>query len=124
MPFIMGSVTPSAAFAAMAASMAEPPCARICAPATEACTWLVATMPYCVTTIERASERSSADRSADMEDVSSKATTIRIEMFMLHLRRYCKRRPVLEVQESLTDRNHVLALSSPRTFAIRRVKFG
>ena len=46
MPFIMGSVTPRTALAAMAASTAEPPLARICAPATEACTWLVATMPY------------------------------------------------------------------------------
>ena len=33
MPFIMGSVTPRTALAAMAASIAEPPLARICAPA-------------------------------------------------------------------------------------------
>src|SRR5712692_1453307 len=58
MPFIMGSVTPSTALAAMAASTAEPPRARISAPACEACTWLVATMPKRVTTMERAWERS------------------------------------------------------------------
>ena len=45
MPFIMGSVPPKMALAAMAASMAEPPGARVCAPACEVSTWLVATMP-------------------------------------------------------------------------------
>ena len=57
-PFIIGSMTPSAALAAMAASTALPPRARIAAPACEATAWLVATMPYCVTTLERACVRS------------------------------------------------------------------
>jgi len=54
MPFIMGSVTPRTALAAMAASMAEPPRARTSAPACEARYWLVATMPRSVMTMERA----------------------------------------------------------------------
>ena len=58
MPFIMGSTTPSTALAAMAASAAEPPRARICAPACEARTSLVATIPCRVITIERACVRS------------------------------------------------------------------
>ena len=53
MPSIMGSTTPSTALAAIAASTADPPRARICAPACDASVWLVATMPCCVMTIER-----------------------------------------------------------------------
>jgi hypothetical protein len=53
MPSIIGSTTPSTAFAAMAASTAEPPLARICAPACDASVWLVAAMPCCVITIDR-----------------------------------------------------------------------
>src|ERR1017187_4038744 len=60
MPLLSGSTTPSAALAAMAASMADPPRARICAPACEASVWLVATMPRPLMTIERACERSCA----------------------------------------------------------------
>src|SRR5271155_4136396 len=98
MPFIMGSVTPRTAFAAIAASTAEPPRASTCAPATEACTWLVATMPYLVTTIERALERSRAD----MEEVrSSTAAAIRIESFMLHLP-LCSENPQGEYCEHTT----------------------
>src|ERR1700722_10170215 len=52
-PFIIGSITPRAAFAATAASTALPPRARIAAPACEATAWRVATTPYCVITIER-----------------------------------------------------------------------
>src|SRR6516165_760326 len=56
----MGSVTPRVAFAAIAASIADPPRASTCAPATDACTWLVATIPYRLITIDRAWERSPA----------------------------------------------------------------
>jgi len=58
MPFIMGSTTPSTALAAMEASAAEPPRARICAPACEASVWLVATIPRWLIVIERAWDRS------------------------------------------------------------------
>ena len=51
--FFGGSVTPSTALAAIAASMAEPPRDRISAPACEAKTWLVATIPRSVTTMDR-----------------------------------------------------------------------
>src|SRR5215471_16882190 len=61
MPFDVGSVTLRTALAAMAASMAEPPRSRMSAPACEAETWLVATMPYCVVTTERPQERSCAE---------------------------------------------------------------
>ena len=53
MPFFIGSTTASTALAAMAASTADPPLARICAAACEASVWLVAAMPCCVITIER-----------------------------------------------------------------------
>ncbi len=58
MPLFMGSTTPMAASAAIAASTAEPPRARICAPACAASVWLVATMPSRVITIDRAWLRS------------------------------------------------------------------
>jgi hypothetical protein len=44
-PFIIGSVTPRAAFAAIAASTALPPCSSISMPAAAASGWLLATMP-------------------------------------------------------------------------------
>ncbi len=53
MPVIIGSVTPSTAFEAMAASTADPPRARICAPACDASTWLVAAIPCWLMTMER-----------------------------------------------------------------------
>ena len=58
MPQLSGSTTPSAALAAMAASMAEPPRASTCAPACEASVWLVATMPRSEITMDRACVRS------------------------------------------------------------------
>ena len=57
---LIGSTTPSAALAAIAASMAEPPRSRTWAPACEARVWLVATMPWREITMERASDRSCA----------------------------------------------------------------
>src|SRR5947207_1719746 len=60
MPLLSGSTTPSVALAAMAASMADPPRARTCAPACEASVWLVATMPRSEITMERACVRSCA----------------------------------------------------------------
>ncbi len=56
----MGSTTLSTALAAMAASTADPPRARICAPACDANVCAVATMPRVVMTMERACERSCA----------------------------------------------------------------
>src|SRR5271169_233503 len=61
MPFMSGSITPSTALVAIAASTAEPPRDRISAPACEACTWLLATMPYGEITMERALVRSCAN---------------------------------------------------------------
>src|SRR5580698_10281396 len=61
MPFMSGSNTPSTALVAIAASTAEPPRDRISAPACEACTWLLATMPYGEITIDRAFVRSCAN---------------------------------------------------------------
>jgi hypothetical protein len=54
----MGSTTPSTAFAAIAASIAEPPRASTSAPACDAGVWLVATMPNFEITMERACDRS------------------------------------------------------------------
>src|SRR5580698_7623123 len=59
-PFIIGSTRLSTAFAAMAASTAEPPRAKICAPAWDASGCAVATMPRLLITMERACERSCA----------------------------------------------------------------
>src|SRR5579872_1851016 len=64
MPFIMGSETLRTALAAMAASTAEPPCSSTRAPACEAWTQAVATMPYCEETTERPYERSCATSEA------------------------------------------------------------
>src|SRR3954470_4379897 len=57
-PFMSGSITPRAALAAIAASTAEPPRPRISAPAWDARTWLVATIPYLLMTMLRALGRS------------------------------------------------------------------
>ncbi len=53
MPTIMGSVTLSIAAVATAASMAFPPCRRICNPACAANGWLVTTIPCYAITSER-----------------------------------------------------------------------
>ena len=50
---IIGSTKPRTALAAMAASTADPPRARICAAAWDASGWLVAAMPCCEITMER-----------------------------------------------------------------------
>src|ERR1051326_2773425 len=60
MPLLSGSTTPSVALAAMAASMADPPRARICAPACDASVWLVEMIPRSEITSERACVRSCA----------------------------------------------------------------
>ena len=52
-PVFIGSTTASTVLAAMAASTADPPRARICAAADEASVWLVAAMPCCAITMER-----------------------------------------------------------------------
>ena len=53
MPSIIGSTNPSTAFAAIAASTADPPFARICAAACDASVWLVAAIPCFEITIDR-----------------------------------------------------------------------
>src|ERR1700722_14331228 len=53
MPFTYGCTTPITALAAIAASMAFPPCSRMCAPACDARNCGAATMPNLVTTIDR-----------------------------------------------------------------------
>jgi hypothetical protein len=70
-PSIMGSITPSTALAAIAASMADPPRARICAPAWDARVWLVATIPEVVITMERAWARLWAMMGGCMERVNT-----------------------------------------------------
>src|SRR5579884_3932028 len=60
MPHIIGYTTPKTRLAAIAASTAEPPRASVCAPATEASVWLVATMPAWEITIDRACDRFAA----------------------------------------------------------------
>ena len=62
-----------AALAAMAASAADPPRARISAAACEASTWSLATIPPRVITIERASARSSPTFGIWAEGVSTNA---------------------------------------------------
>src|SRR5215831_18976543 len=57
MPFAYGCITPSAALAAMAASIALPPASSIFAPACEARKCEAATIPYFVTTMDRAWSR-------------------------------------------------------------------
>ena len=46
MPQLVGSVSPSAAFAAIAASTALPPRRSVATPISVASGWLVATMPW------------------------------------------------------------------------------
>ena len=53
MPALSGSVSPSIAALAIAASTAFPPSRRICSPAWAASGWLVATMPWRASTSER-----------------------------------------------------------------------
>src|SRR5437764_13301339 len=53
MPALSGSVSPSIAAVATAASAALPPFLRICRPAWAASGWLVATMPWRASTSER-----------------------------------------------------------------------
>jgi hypothetical protein len=75
---LIGSTTPSVALAAMAASIAEPPRARTCAPACEASVWLVATIPWREITMERAS-----DLSCDCEGMENKIESRPIVTFNL-----------------------------------------
>src|SRR5207244_12113615 len=66
MPFIIGSVTPVTAFAAIAASTALPPRARTCTAACAASGWLDAATPCC----EAATERPGTGRAA-ASDIAS-----------------------------------------------------
>ena len=52
-PSIIGSVTANTAFAAIAASTADPPRARIRTPSSEASAWQVATIPCRVIVMDR-----------------------------------------------------------------------
>ena len=63
MPQPVGSVSPSTALAAIAASTAVPPDRRISRPAWVANTWLVATMPRVPKASEREANGSPAPRS-------------------------------------------------------------
>ena len=67
-PFMPGDRKPIAAFAAMAASIAFPPCARIAAPVCDAIGCSVATMPPRETTIDRPCVR--------LNDAASRAVAI------------------------------------------------
>ena len=58
MPQLVGSVSPSAAFAAIAASTALPPRRSVATPISVASGWLVATMPWRAMTTERVAKRS------------------------------------------------------------------
>ena len=62
----MGSVTPSTALAAMAASIALPPDCRISMAASVASGWLVAAMPFLPTAGERVVNDFSEGRSTAM----------------------------------------------------------
>ena len=53
MPLPVGSITPTTAFAAIAASTAFPPRCKTCTPAIDASGWLLATTPYRVAMTER-----------------------------------------------------------------------
>src|SRR5579863_487790 len=76
MPFIMGSISPSVALAAMAASMALPPRSRIWMPAIDASGWLVATIPYVVATTERPTTGCAGATGAPCAPAGSAATGI------------------------------------------------
>ena len=67
MPFIIGSTTPSTALTAIAESAADPPRARICAPACAARVWLAAAMPCCEITIDRPQLRPKGGCTPDTE---------------------------------------------------------
>ena len=58
MPQLVGSMSPSAAFAAIAASTALPPRRSVATPISVASGWLVATMPWRAMTTERVAKRS------------------------------------------------------------------
>ena len=60
MPQPVGSMRPSAAFAAIAASTALPPRRNVATPISVASGWLVATMPCRAMTTERVAKRSGA----------------------------------------------------------------
>ena len=62
-PQPVGSISPRAAFAAMAASIALPPFLSISSPIWVANGWLVATMPFCPNTTERVAKGSPVIRS-------------------------------------------------------------
>ena len=64
MPQLIGSVRPSTAFAAIAASTALPPALRISIAACVASGWLVAAMPFLPTAGERVTNVRPAGRSA------------------------------------------------------------
>ena len=66
MPQLIGSVTPSTALAAMAASTALPPAFRISIAASVASGWLVHAMPFLPTAGERVTNDLPAGRSAVM----------------------------------------------------------
>jgi hypothetical protein len=68
MPQLVGSVRPSAAFAAIAASTALPPLRNVATPTSVASGWLVATMPWRAMTMERVAKRSA--RAASTADYS------------------------------------------------------
>ena len=72
MPFIIGSEVFSTALVAIAASIADPPLSRIDAPAWEACTQLLATIPYGVETTERPHDRSWPDAGVAADTAASK----------------------------------------------------
>ena len=77
MPFIIGSTTPITAFAATAASMAFPPCARICAPACAASGLSAATMPSRLITRDRPCDRSWAFAGATCIQLKLTINTVR-----------------------------------------------
>jgi len=64
MPAPVGSINPSAAFTAIAASTAEPPRLSTSMPTWAASGWLVATMPWVPTTSERVANIRPVTRSA------------------------------------------------------------
>src|ERR1700761_2455324 len=74
-PFEVGSITFKTAFAAIAASIADPPCSSTRAPVCDAATWLVATMPYCVATTDRPYDRSCAAPQIEQKVKARNVTT-------------------------------------------------
>src|SRR5262249_6375140 len=82
MPSLIGSTTPSTALAAMAASTAFPPSSSTCAPALEARTWLLATIPKRGTTMERpcGSGGTPAAQASPQPTAASRARLPRIQL--------------------------------------------